>query len=327
MSYLLDALKKANGEEPTNIPSVQSASPVPVKQEGNSSYQWLSAVLAVLLALTVGYLFGTKWSWVEQQIIVQPAAVIPDVKVRNEPTVSSVNSENNATLADTPHVHSSAESNGISKEQPTEQLIANVQKSATGAAKAELNTSQVAPSEMPPQVPQEGDALLTNSETTKTLVVTKNDNEVVVEEEKPLLQEDEMVLGYVPEELREKADPNAQVELEDVSPELLAQFKMAVEESDAESSEPNPVFDTDIVAIHELNQTQQAKIPAMSFTTHIYATEAAERWVKINGNTVKEGQWLSSSLQLVDIYPQYIVMAINGRRFTLAALTDWEGVQ
>lgn len=323
MSYLLDALKKANGEEPTNIPSVQSASPVPINQEGNSSYQWLSAVLAVLLALTVGYLFGTKWSWVEQQIIVQPAAVLPDVKARNEPTVSSLNSNNNATIADTRQANSPSVSNGLSEEKPPEQLIANVQKSAADVAKNVLNTNQVPPSRMP----QESDKLLANNESSKTLVVTKNDDEIVVEEEKPLLQEDEVVLGYVPEELREKADPNALVELEDVSPELLAQFKMAVEESDAESSEPHPVFKTDLVAIHELGQTQQAKIPAMSFTTHIYATETAERWVKINGNTVKEGQWLSSSLQLVDIYPQYIVMAINGRRFTLTALTDWEGVQ
>ena len=58
MSYLLDALKKANGEEPASSPSVQTAAPASHVPSSSNGYQWLSVVLAILLALTIGYLVG-----------------------------------------------------------------------------------------------------------------------------------------------------------------------------------------------------------------------------------------------------------------------------
>lgn len=331
MSYLLDALKKANGEEPVSSPSVQTAAPASHVPSSSNGYQWLSVVLAILLALTIGYLVGTKWSWVEQQIIVQPQAV---PVVSSQPAVTTVPNE---TMTEKPQPSLPASSpieTQPNKAVNTTSLSNNSEimgkSEGTIAAHDSLNDSHSVNAVLD-QAEQATDALVLPEEkaATKTLVVTKNEgsDDIVVQEAEPLLQENEVMLGYVPEDMQKEDEQLGAMNLDDVSPQLLAHFRMAVEDSRTGDTDQDPVFETDVVAIHELGRSLQARIPAMSFTTHIYATDPSERWVKINGKTIKEGQWMSSSLQLIDINPQYIVMAIDGRKFTLAALTDWDGIE
>lgn len=317
MSYLLDALKKANGEEPVSSPNMQAATPAPQAPSSSSGYQWLSVILAILLALTVGYLVGTKWSWVEQQIIVQPT-VVP------AKTVQTVLSDNSMTKAvSTTKQNVSIEPSAVASQAPASTVLSTKE---NPLPEQPVNTNSV--NDSTTEVAQIKDDA-EQPELSKTLVVTKADDGsgVVVEEETPLLQEDEVMLGYVPEERGSNPESTEAIALDDVSPQLLAHFRMAVEDSNFEAEDQQPAFKTDVVAIHELGKSLQERIPAMSFTTHIYATDPSERWIKINGHTMKEGQWLSSSLQLIDINPQFVVMAIDGRKFTLAALTDWDGVQ
>ena len=112
----------------------------------------------------------------------------------------------------------------------------------------------------------------------------------------------------------------------EVSAELAARFNAAMTATDAyqrqrESGDadrgPHPVHLT------ELPEWYQQLVPPLSFSSHIYSTDDDNRWVKVNGQVVREGELIDSNLRLVAIHPQEVVIEMQNRRFTLPALTDW----
>ncbi len=114
-----------------------------------------------------------------------------------------------------------------------------------------------------------------------------------------------------------------------VSPELLARFNKVVAEFDSnnfavgdDATEPVVEFD-DIQRIDQLPVRYMTTLPSMAFTAHMYASRETDRWVRVNGQRLKEGDVIGGKVQIIAIEPQRIVLSYQGEIFGMAALTDW----
>ncbi|MCC2616638.1 general secretion pathway protein GspB [Aestuariibacter halophilus] len=120
--------------------------------------------------------------------------------------------------------------------------------------------------------------------------------------------------------------PAQQPDSEQLSPELLRRFEAAVQSLDNDappSYEPEVKRITDRPRVHELPAQVLTQLPSMAFTAHMYASDADDRWVRINGKRYHEGEMIERELQLLRIEPQEVILAFRGQEFSMAALTDW----
>ena len=113
-----------------------------------------------------------------------------------------------------------------------------------------------------------------------------------------------------------------------ISPDLLARFNAAIEEldnRDPEDFEPETKVNVhnDIQRVDQLPARLLTRLPSMIFSTHMYASNKSDRWVRVNGQELGEGDWIADEVQLVAIEPQRVVLSFQGELFTMSALTDW----
>lgn len=111
----------------------------------------------------------------------------------------------------------------------------------------------------------------------------------------------------------------------DVTSELQQRFSQAM---DATSRRDNSRQDVRVhhapaVNIDDLDQLTRRQLPALRFEAHVYASTPSQRWVKVNGRTIQQGQWLSTDVQVVEILPNYVLLRFHQQEFSVEALTDW----
>lgn len=115
-----------------------------------------------------------------------------------------------------------------------------------------------------------------------------------------------------------------------VSPELMARFNAAVEALDSKAQDNTPAEEqTRVTVKDELPRVDQlpvrllTRLPTMNFSAHMYASRPADRWVRVNGRQIGEGDWIADRVQIVNIEAQRVVLSFEDELFTMAALTDW----
>ena len=114
-----------------------------------------------------------------------------------------------------------------------------------------------------------------------------------------------------------------------VSPELMARFNAAVEALDTKAQdneqpkESTVTVRDDIPRVDQLPVRLLTRLPSMNFSAHMYASRPADRWVRVNGRQVGEGDWIADRVQIVNIEAQRVVLSFEDELFTMAALTDW----
>lgn len=132
----------------------------------------------------------------------------------------------------------------------------------------------------------------------------------------------------------QEADPDApvaelpaqQAELsaDEVPQELKDKFQYALE---AAKGTPRQAKVTEHAApardIRTLDDTLQRQIAPLRFEAHVYATEPKQRWVKVNGKDLQEGQWITADIQLKEITPNYVLMQTGRQMFSMEALSEW----
>ncbi len=88
-------------------------------------------------------------------------------------------------------------------------------------------------------------------------------------------------------------------------------------------AEPQPAAHTDtpiknkIYSLRELPPELQQTLPDFSISTHLYAADAASRVVRINGQMLREGEYLNPGLRLLEITPDGAIFSIYDYRFRL----------
>ncbi|SEA00894.1 general secretion pathway protein GspB [Alkalimonas amylolytica] len=116
-----------------------------------------------------------------------------------------------------------------------------------------------------------------------------------------------------------------ELEATEVSAELQQRFSQIVDELEQAGPRREHVRMHDAPArdISELAPQVQQQLPPIRFEAHVFASVPSRRWVKVNGRTLQQGQWLSTDIQVVEIHPNHVVLRYRQQEFSMAALSEW----
>ncbi|PKG40583.1 general secretion pathway protein GspB [Psychromonas sp. Urea-02u-13] len=119
---------------------------------------------------------------------------------------------------------------------------------------------------------------------------------------------------------------------EEPSTDLQKRFELALLLTDIEQNE-NPTDEfteeegmNDGSDIREMSSAFQDKVPFIRYDSHMYSSVVNDRWIRINGETLKEGEFDSTGqLELLEIQPQRSIFRLERQSFSVESLTDWKG--
>lgn len=125
------------------------------------------------------------------------------------------------------------------------------------------------------------------------------------------------------------------INLSQVPEKLKASFAKAVEASQNQrlengNTQDKTNFTVSLTAnnhlplLSEMSTLQTEGIPNMEYQMHIFASDINQRWVRINGKTLYEGQALTSNLTLLEIKQDKIIWRFNDKKFGQLALVDFK---
>jgi general secretion pathway protein B len=80
-------------------------------------------------------------------------------------------------------------------------------------------------------------------------------------------------------------------------------------------TETATVVDNKVYSLAELPVAVQEGLPAFSISAHVYSSDPASRMVKINGQTMREGDTLAAGLKLEEIAPDGVIFRYETYRF------------
>lgn len=313
MSYLLDALNKSKGDQPTHhsnnehsnngAPAIPQPAMYPsyTPEQPVNVYKWVSIILALVLTLIVGIVLGNKYA-----LLGVPQSSPAPIQTTQQ----------------------------TSSERPTHNREAAVTQQAPQTTQT---AAQTTPDATPKATPQATKAPTeSNSQEAAQLAQTEQNPEPAEEE----FEGEPQVVGYEPETITTDGK-RKDTGIDDISNDLLSKFNQAIketegtEESYAETSfaeQANLQADqevdgylTRVPRVSELKDSQQMQVPAMVYETHLYSSDRFQRWVKINGRTMQETQWVTEDIQIHEIQKQFLILEMGHIRFSVPALTDWPG--
>ncbi|TRY31826.1 general secretion pathway protein GspB [Aliiglaciecola sp. M165] len=187
---------------------------------------------------------------------------------------------------------------------------------------SQSNSSTIAPA------PETSAPASTQSNPLVTNPVSSAPNEKEVDALPEQQAPQELVLG-VPLEEREAnlANQADNVEAQTViPPDLIKRFQDAMTAL-GDTQPQDPAVDVqpikNVPPVTELPAWVLTQLPSISFSAHLYASEPEERWVRVNGRRITEGQEIEEGLRVVGIEPQHVIMVFKGQEFSMDALSDW----
>ncbi|KKO45408.1 hypothetical protein WG68_10150 [Arsukibacterium ikkense] len=125
-------------------------------------------------------------------------------------------------------------------------------------------------------------------------------------------------------EVPRPVSPEPEVE---VSAELRQRFASAMAASEINQRQPQAALRSSGAPardISELAAALQRQIPPLRFEAHVYATQSQQRWIKVNGKSLQEGQWVTADIRLKEITPQFVLLEMGAELFSVPALTDYK---
>jgi general secretion pathway protein B len=114
-----------------------------------------------------------------------------------------------------------------------------------------------------------------------------------------------------------------------ISADVLARFRKAmteVEELPTELAPSENVLSQErnkVPRVDQLPAWVMNRLPSMAFSAHMYASVDSERWVRVNGTRMVEGDKIDGVVEIVRIEPQHVILNYSGQEFSMAALTVW----
>ena len=285
MSYILEALKKQQGESKQTANSSLQPSTSHIHQSPNMLLWGILLTCAIFLALLAGFWMGTQTN------------VVVDTNnesVATQAKHQSYNAEHSSLIAPDVSTTNGGEQNtpitlsaSANKRKPAEQFF-----------------------QSPPSK---------KIEVTKPLVDKAEDNS-----SKPLIlgaNTDRVTSDG--ELLAPTSNPNATGE--GTSASLLAKFEAAVNDTPAFSNayEDDLTQQELIEDISKLPTATQNAITPFSFAMHIYQSNN-QGWVKVAGQDYYEGEQLPNGVVIEKIEPQQVILRFNDYQFSMAALSSWQ---
>jgi general secretion pathway protein B len=142
----------------------------------------------------------------------------------------------------------------------------------------------------------------------------------------PEYKKQELPTKLVPDKLTASAaNLSGELDYSAVSDELQQRFEIALADSKKQDKLSSVAVSSDGRDLHEMASKFQQKVPGIRYDTHIYSSIAQDRWIKINGNTLREGQFdPQGKIQLLEIQPNRSIFRLDRQSFSLESLTDWK---
>jgi len=142
----------------------------------------------------------------------------------------------------------------------------------------------------------------------------------------PVAVSEQSTLGAEPSDLGQVIIPPVGPEPQ-ISADVLARFRKAINEVENSPTATPPVDSVsnsnDVPRIDQLPPWAMTRLPSMAFSAHMYASVESERWVRVNGTRMVEGDKIDGLIEIVRIEPQRVILNFSGQTFSMAALTDW----
>jgi len=145
----------------------------------------------------------------------------------------------------------------------------------------------------------------------KPMQVTSNQEETYIE---PI--EDQQTIDYdaIPNDLKERFK--------------LAVLMTDIDEHDNSLNDIDPTEEevSDGSDIREMSSDFQNKVSPIRYDSHMYSSAIEERWIRINGEILREGDVDSTGqLELLEIQPQRSIFRLGRQSFSIESLEDWLG--
>jgi len=155
---------------------------------------------------------------------------------------------------------------------------------------------------------------------------------VEVEHEEPAIKPMQ-VTSAQGETYLEPIKEQSALDYDDIPSDLKERFKLAVLMTDIEendhSIDNNASIEEEISDgsdIREMSSAFQNKVPPIRYDSHMYSSAIKERWIRINGETLQEGDIDSTGqLELLEIQPQRSIFRLGRQSFSIESLEDWLG--
>jgi general secretion pathway protein B len=134
-------------------------------------------------------------------------------------------------------------------------------------------------------------------------------------------------------ELASTVNPSVEQQAQQSGPipeELVNRFNQALSEVTEQSQQLDANTDkSEGYSVDKLPNVDQlpawvmTELPSMAFSAHMYASNSEERWVRVNGMRLQEGDMIENKVRILAIEPQRIILHYSGHEFSMEALTDW----
>ena len=286
MSLLMEALKQQQNGPTAPQPQAGYAATESGLSGRSAGQGWkiLALVLLVLVGLLAGFLLA---SWLQR-----PAPVAAVVVAPPQPASAGQILTELLSVPVTAQVTDPQNADAIDHHEDEAQLLVSAEKPAAQGRRAGQTIEQ-------------------------QLQTIESDDGAFIEE--PAMSE-----ANVDEPVTEVVATPPELTPAEVSDELRNKFALALEQSDpmprhqSVTSHAAPARD-----IQSLDDLLKRQIPPLRFEAHIYASEPKQRWVKVNGKDLQEGQWVTADIQLKEITPQYVLLQTGRQLFSMEALTEW----
>ncbi|EGU49244.1 putative general secretion pathway protein B [Vibrio ichthyoenteri ATCC 700023] len=112
------------------------------------------------------------------------------------------------------------------------------------------------------------------------------------------------------------------LDLSGLSPDIAQRLQAVMDAPEVESADDEQI---PAQALAENINQWSGRLPALNFETHVYSSNEAKRWVKINGVEYQQGDQIGNDVALMAIEPQACVIDFQGEMIRIPALYDWQG--
>lgn len=151
-------------------------------------------------------------------------------------------------------------------------------------------------------------------------------NKVAAKEQESVQQAPSELQPVVLAEQKKQHKAQPEIDYSNVSDELQQRFQDALLMSEDQGQAFIESENSDGTDLHQMASDFQAQVPAISYDFHVYSSVAKDRWIRINGEDLLEGQFDSSGeILVVKILPDRTVFRLGRQSFSLQSLTDWRG--
>lgn len=118
------------------------------------------------------------------------------------------------------------------------------------------------------------------------------------------------------------------IDLSGLSPEIAQRLQAAMQSEDSQPSlvrSNNQATQDQAIELTSTASQWIGTLPALNFQTHVYSSNLAKRWVKVNNIEHQQGDWLAEGVKLLMIEPQSCLIEFANDRIRIPALYDWKG--